>query len=119
MRLFAILTMFVAATFSGCATPPSADPSTVESGCAQQCAGNLTTCSSGFTLFPVIKQKQCNDLYDVCVKGCPARLSQQPGTQPASKTTIERLKQVDDLYTSGAISKTEHEAKRKQILESM
>lgn len=103
---------------SGCATPPTADPSTVDATCAQQCSGNLATCSSGFKLFPIVQQKQCNDTYDVCIKGCPPRTSGTT-TSPAKQTPAERLKTLDVLYRSGAITKDEYETKRKQILESM
>ncbi len=104
--------------FAGCATPPSADPSAVDPGRAQQCSTSLATCSSGFKLFPVVQQKPCNDNYDVCIKGCPARTS-RPSVLPAKQTTSERLKALDDLYQSGVITKDEYEVKRKQILESL
>ena len=79
---------------------------------------NLTSCSSGFTLFPVVKQKQCNDTYDVCIKGCPARQAgAQTATTPmAAPSAGDRLKRLDDLLKSGAISKDEYETKRKEIL---
>ena len=70
MRLSGLLVVLMLA---GCASPPTADPSKVEVACAQQCSGHLATCSSGFKLFPIVQQKQCNDTFDVCVKGCPAR----------------------------------------------
>ena len=75
---------------SGCATPPTADPSTVDATCAQQCSGNLATCSSGFKLFPIVQQKQCNDTYDVCIKGCPPRTSGTT-TSPAKQTQVIRI----------------------------
>ena len=103
---------------AGCASPPTSDPSKVELACAQQCNGNLTTCSSGFKLFPVVAQKQCNDTYDVCIKSCPERSKETAATKPAP-TTAERLKKLDDLFQSGAISKDEYESKRKEILSSL
>jgi len=111
---FLIMYVFVV-TVSGCASPPSSDPSKVEPSCAQQCSSNLATCSSGFKFFPVVQQSQCNDNYDVCIKGCPAR------TDNASdpKSTSERLKKVEELFKSGVITKDEYEAKRNEILKSI
>lgn len=97
---------------AGCATPPSSDPSVVDASCAQQCSSNLATCSSGFKFFPVVQQKQCNDNYDVCIKGCPARSA---AVSPAA----ERLKALEDLRKSGSVSEAEYAAKRKAILESL
>lgn len=68
-RLLVLLTCFL----SGCASAPKADPSKVEAHCATECSQSLATCSAGFKLFPVVQQSQCNDNYDVCIKGCPAR----------------------------------------------
>ena len=104
---------------AGCATPPSSDPSTVESGCAQQCSANLATCSSGFKFFPIVQQKQCNDNYDVCIKGCPARAAETAAAKPVPQSTAERLKKLDELFKSGAITKDEYDAKRKEILGSL
>ena len=91
----------------------------VESACAQQCSSSLATCSSGFKMFPIVQQKQCNDNYDVCIRGCPARTSEYTTARPAAQTTAERLKKLDELFYSGAISKDEYEAKRKEILGSL
>ena len=102
---------------AGCATPPSSDPSTVESGCALQCSANLATCSSGFKFFPIVQQKQCNDTYDICIKGCPARAAET--AKPAPQSVAERLKKLDELFKSGAITKDEYDAKRKEILGSL
>ncbi|MHB1176389.1 MAG: SHOCT domain-containing protein [Sulfuriferula sp.] len=104
---------------AGCATSPSSDPSTVESGCAQQCSANLTTCSSGFKLFPIVQQKQCNDTYDVCIKGCPARAAEKAAAKLVPQSTAERLRKLDELFKSGAITKDEYDAKRKEILRSL
>lgn len=116
IRLLASLFAIVAA---GCALPPSADPSTVESACAQQCSSNLATCSSGFKFFPIVQQKQCNDNYDVCIKGCPARTSDTSGSKPVAHSAAERLKKLDELLRSGAISKDEYDVKRKEIIGSL
>lgn len=105
--------------FSGCASPPASDPSKVDAACAQQCNANLTTCSSGFTLFPVVKQKQCNDTYDVCIKSCPERSRETAVGRPPQLTVSERLKKLDELLQGGAISKEEYESKRKEILNSL
>lgn len=104
---------------ASCATPPKANPSMVESGCAQQCSANLATCSAGFKMFPVVQQKQCNDAYDVCIKGCPARTSGQVNAAKASPTVADRLKELDALFKSGALSQNEYDAKRKEILDSL
>jgi Short C-terminal domain len=105
---------------AGCATPPQSDPSQVENACAQQCSANLTTCSSGFTLFPIVKQKQCNDTYDVCIKGCPARTANilAPATT-TTPTAAERLKKLEELFKSGAITREEYDSKRKEILSTL
>ena len=112
-----ILLLASVLALASCATPPQSDPSQVENVCAQQCSVNLTTCSSGFTLFPIIKQKQCNDTYDICIKGCPARtaniLAPATGTTP---TAADRLKKLEEIFKSGAITKEEYDSKRKEIL---
>lgn len=100
----------------GCAAPPSADPSKVELACAQKCSTDLATCSSGFKFFPVVVQKQCNDNYDVCIKGCPERVATTSNTQPSIN---DRLKTLKDLRDSGAITKQEYDAKRKAILDGV
>ena len=116
-RLAALILTFLLAS---CAAPPSSDPSKVESTCAQQCSANLTTCSSGFKLFPVVAQQQCNDTYDVCIKGCPARVTTAaPQGNTPTQSTSERLKALDELLRSGAITKQEYEAKRKEILSTL
>ena len=114
MRLLACTLVVLAA---GCATPPSSDPSIVESGCALQCSAHLATCSSGFKFFPIVQQKQCNDTYDVCIKGCPARAAE--AAKPVPHSTAERFKKLDELFKSGAITKDEYDAKRKEILGSL
>ncbi|MDM0043520.1 SHOCT domain-containing protein [Variovorax dokdonensis] len=115
----ALVSACVALALAACASPPEADPSLVEAGCAQQCSVNLSSCSSGFKMFPVVQQKQCNDTYDVCIKGCPARSAAAPAASMPNQSAADRLKAVDDLYRSGAISKDEHALKRKQILDSL
>jgi hypothetical protein len=112
-RLVQLLAAFILA---GCATPPQSDPSKVENACAQQCSSNLTTCSSGFTLFPIVKQKQCNDTYDVCIKGCPARSDGLAAPTTPTTSTADRLKRLEELFKSGAITKDEYDSKRKEIL---
>ena len=120
MRLqMRILGVALTVLSAGCATPPSADPSTVDSGCAQQCSSSLATCSAGFKMFPIVQQKQCNDNYDVCIKGCPSRIPASAVNKQAAEPTAERLRKLEDLYKSGAITKDEYEAKRKEILSSL
>lgn len=115
--LLVALTLSALLTAS-CASPPSSDPSKVDLACAQQCNANLTTCSSGFKLFPVVAQKQCNDTYDVCIKSCPAR-SGDAGSPKAPPAVSDRLKALDQLLQSGAITKEEYESKRKDILNAL
>ena len=118
----AALTFTVVASsllLSSCAAPPKSDASKVDLGCSQQCSTNLTTCSSGFKLFPVVAQQQCNDNYDVCIKACPERASDTAATRSTQQNTAERLKRLDELFKSGAISKDEHDRKRKEILDSL
>ena len=116
MKKLLVVASIAASALAGCATPPSSDPSTVESSCAQQCSANLATCSSGFKFFPVVQQKQCNDNYDVCIKGCPARISETSQSKSAPLSASERLKKLEELFKSGAITKDEYDAKRKEIL---
>jgi len=103
----------------GCATPPSSDPSLVDPVCAQDCSGHLAECSSGFKLFPVVVQKQCNDLYDICIKGCPSRMKGGEIVETNTKTISKRLNDLEALYKAGVISKKERESKRKDILDSL
>jgi hypothetical protein len=117
--VFLAMFIFVLASISGCATPPSSNPSTVETGCAQQCSAYLATCSSGFKLFPIVQQKQCNDTYDVCIKGCPARTPESSQAKSVPPSTSERLNKLEELFKSGAIAKDEYDAKRKEILGSL
>ena len=114
LRMFATSCALIVAA---CASPPSSDPSKVDAACALQCNNNLTTCSSGFKLFPVVAQKQCNDTFDVCIKSCPGRSAELPATKPP--TAAERLKKLDELFQTGAISREEYENKRKEILSSL
>ncbi len=120
MKNASIVLAFAACfVLSGCATPPKANPALVESGCAQSCSSNLATCSSGFKMFPIVQQKQCNDTYDVCIKGCPPRGAAPSDQQAKSASVAERLKNLENLYSAGSISKEEYEAKRKEILGSL
>ena len=112
-------TSAIAVLFASCATPPTANPSAVESTCAQQCSTNLATCSAGFKLFPIVQQKQCNDNYDICIRGCPARVPDGGQTKSSTLSTSERLAKLDELLKSGAITKEEYDAKRKAILDSL
>ena len=100
-----------------CATPLISDASKVDLNCAQQCSANLATCSSGFKLFPVIVQQQCNDNYDVCIQACPEKVSTSDKT--TKKNTAERLKELDDLFNTGLISKDEYDQKRTAIINSL
>lgn len=120
-RLIQLTSLLIAVSLVGCATPPRSDASKVELTCAQQCQSNLTTCSSGFKLFPVVAQQQCNDTYDVCVSSCPARSAQATPTNAAqvASSPAERLKQLEELQKSGGITKEEYEAKRKEILHNL
>ena len=101
-----------------CASPPTADPSKVGVACAQQCSKNLTDCSRGFKLFPVVAQKQCNDTYDTCIQGCPARAADS-SSSASQASTSDRLKKLDELYQSGSITKDEYDEKRRDILNSL
>jgi hypothetical protein len=114
-----LLVAALASLLVSCASPPSSDPSTVDAACAQQCSGNLATCSSGFKLFPIVQQKQCNDTYDVCIKGCPARTKEISSASSTPQSTGDRLKRLDELYKAGAITKEEYDTKRRDILGSL
>jgi len=106
-------------TITGCAIPPTADPSKVEQNCAQQCSGHLSECSSGFKFFPVVAQQQCNDTYDVCIKGCPARLPIVTNDTKIKTTVSERLNKLKKLLKSDTISQEEYDIKRKEIINSI
>ncbi|MHB1175680.1 MAG: SHOCT domain-containing protein [Sulfuriferula sp.] len=49
----------------------------------------------------------------------PARTAQTAGAKPVLQSTAERLKKLDELFKSGAITKGEYDAKRKEILDSL
>lgn len=102
-----------------CAAPPKTDASKVNLVCSQQCSTNLTTCSSGFKLFPVIAQQQCNDNYDVCIKACPERILDVPVNKSTQQDITERFKRLDELLKLGTISKDEYDRKRKEIINSL
>ena len=120
MKPLSLAFALVAAVFAtACATPPSSDPSAVESACAQHCSSDLATCGSGFKLFPIVQQKQCNDVYDVCIKGCPARKVEIFPSGAVTPSTSTRLRELDELLKSGVITKEEYDAKRKAILSSL
>jgi hypothetical protein len=118
MKLLSMaLTVAAVIAATSCATPPTSDPSSVESICAQHCSSDLATCGSGFKLFPIVQQKQCNDVYDVCIKGCPARKAEASNGGARGQSAGARLMELDELLKSGAISKEEYDAKRKAILD--
>jgi hypothetical protein len=120
MRILRTLaTSLFALGMASCASPPSSDPSTVEASCAQQCSGSLATCSSGFKLFPVVAQKQCNDTYDVCIKGCPPRTAATARDPTPGPSAADRLKTLDSLLKSGAITQDEYDRKRKDVLSTL
>ena len=106
-------------TISGCASPPQSDPSKVDVECAQQCSSHLASCSSGFKLFPVVAQGQCNDTYDVCIKGCPTRTVAEDVEEDIASNVTERLNKLESLLNSGVISKAEYDKKRQEILDSL
>jgi hypothetical protein len=106
-------------TLSGCAAAPRSNPSLADANCAQQCSNNLATCSSGFKFFPVVQQQQCNDNYDVCVRGCPVRTTGSVIEKALPTSPESRLKKLDQLLSTGAISKGEYDAKRKEILDGI
>lgn len=112
-----ILSLFI--LLASCASPPTADPSKVEAGCAQKCSAHLAECSSGFKFFPVVAQQQCNDTYDVCIKGCPARDQSNAKKDNSPRTAAQRLENLAGLFKSGQITKEEYDAKRKEILDSL
>lgn len=106
------VTALMLAGIAGCASPPSSNPSIVEASCAQQCSSSLATCSGGFKLFPIVQQKQCNDNYDVCIHGCPPRAGN-------GNSVADRLRSLDELRTSGALTDAEYAARRKAIIDSL
>jgi hypothetical protein len=120
MKKFTLIAMSAAAVLglSACASPPKSDGSKVDLACAQKCSDNLTTCSSGFKLFPVVAQGQCNDAYDVCIQACPERAKASPVKTP-SQGVSDRLKEAEDLFKSGVITKPEYEQKRQEILKAL
>ncbi len=103
-------------TVVSCASPPTADPSLVELSCAQHCSETLATCSSGFKFFPIVVQKQCNDNYDVCIKGCPPRVAAVKTIQNSPSAKLEELNQ---MLQKGLISQKEYDNKKTEILKNM
>ena len=119
MKIATLVIALGTSLLAGCASAPKANPALVESGCAQQCSAHLATCSAGFKAFPIVQQKQCDDTYDICIKGCPARGAGQLAGPAPARTVAERLRDLEALYRSGALSAAEYEAKRKEILGSL
>jgi hypothetical protein len=116
-KVLKVTFIFSSLIIFGCASPPKSDPSKVQVECAQQCSSHLAECSSGFKLFPVIAQGQCNDAYDTCIKGCPVRQDSQ--SKNISPTVAERLKRIVSLLKSGAITQEEYNKKREEIVRSL
>ena len=120
--LFAAL---VAVLLPACIGPPKIDFSKVDSACAQQCSTNHSNCMSGFKLFPLVAESQCNDAMDVCAKTCPPKSAAAASTQPkvtppaAQPSATERLKELDALFKGGLINREEYESKRQEILKAM
>lgn len=113
MNIFFKLLVFILVIFTtSCARAPISNPSKVSSECAQKCSVDLATCGSGFKLFPVIQQQQCNDNYDICIGGCPIRKS-------AASSIKNRLQEVDTLFRSGVINQKEYSTKRQEIIDSL
>ena len=119
----AILAVIAATVLAGCAAPPpKSDPSTAQVACAQQCSAQMTECNSGFTLLLIstyMKQKQCSDAFDVCIQGCPKRTASDAAFAPLTDSAKERLRRLDELLKSGAITQAEYESKRKEILSTL
>lgn len=114
-----LLAVFVSLILFSCASPPTADPSKVELSCAQHCSDTLATCSSGFKFFPVVVQKQCNDNYDVCIGGCPARTPIIPVVQTTQPSSTSKLEELNGMMKKGLITQGEYNAKKTQILNGM
>ena len=114
---------------SACIGPPKIDFSKIESSCAQQCSTNHSNCMSGFKLFPLVAESQCNDAMETCAKTCPTKPAGGVASQPRAvtpqapsvptPTATERLKELDALFKGGLISKEDYESKKQEILKSI
>ncbi|MFZ6749013.1 SHOCT domain-containing protein [Undibacterium sp. Ren11W] len=106
---------------SACVGAPKVDFANTDSVCAQQCSANHTSCMSGFKLFPLANESSCKTAMETCAQTCPTKAevaisSKLKSSQPSIS---ERLKDVDALLKDGLISKSEHEAKRQELLKAM
>jgi hypothetical protein len=123
MKKFILVSAIASLFLSACISPPKIDFTKVDSACAQQCSTNHSTCMSGFKLFPLVAESQCNDEMGTCVKACPPKsdlgITSQQKTTPAQSSTTEKLKELDGLYKSGLINQTDFEAKKREILKAM
>jgi hypothetical protein len=61
---------------AGCASTKDIDLSKVESGCGQACSANYSNCLSGFSMFPIQRQRECTSALRLCASACPARNAQ-------------------------------------------
>lgn len=123
MKKILLVSAVASLVLSACISPPKIDFAKVDSACAQQCSTNHSNCMSGFKLFPLIAESQCNDAMETCTKTCPPKsdlaISPQQKTTPAQSSTTEKLKELDALYKSGLINKADYEAKKQEILKAM
>lgn len=62
-----------------------------------------------------IEAYKCND----SGKNVKANDNHNPLPEPSSRTTTERLRELDVMYRDGLINQTEFESKKKEILNSM
>jgi hypothetical protein len=112
-NLKSIFTIAILFTLTSCAMKPTANPELVKQDCALTCSSHLAKCSSGFTLFPIIKQAQCNDTYDICIQGCPKK------EQTGNNLIKEKIKNLDELLKLKIITNEEYQEKRKVIINSI
>jgi hypothetical protein len=70
MRTLVLGTMILLA---GCASTKDIDLSKVESACGQTCATSYSSCLSGFSMFPIQRQRECTNALRICANACPAR----------------------------------------------
>jgi hypothetical protein len=122
MKLILLVSAVPSLVLSACISPPKIDFGNIESACAQQCSTNHSNCMSGFKLFPLVAESQCNDAMETCAKTCPPKSSlaiSRRNASPVPSSTTEKLKELDGLYKGGLINKADYEAKKQDILRAM
>lgn len=123
MKKVILVSAIASLVLSACISAPNIDFAKIDAVCAQQCSANHSTCMSGFKLFPLVAESQCNDAMETCVKTCPTKpdptLASQQKNTPTPRSTADKLRELNALYKNGLINQADYEAKKQEILKAM